>query len=73
MVIVFNPLVTWNKTFTYDTYVADARKVATHEMGHAEGLGHSGQTAVMKQGAMSLFNPQTDDENGIIKIYGAYP
>lgn len=44
-------------------------------MGHAEGLGHVGTsvTAVMRQGAVSWWNPQTDDQNGIIGIYGAYP
>jgi hypothetical protein len=40
-----------------------------------EGLGHesSSVTSVMRQGALTFYQVQTDDRNGIIAIYGAYP
>jgi len=69
--IRFNPLVTWNRNYTYSTYAADARKVATHELGHSQALGHTGYTAVMKQGPMNLHTPQTNDTQGLQAIYGA--
>ena len=72
--MVFSNLVTWNRTYTYGAYVADARKVAMHEMGHVEALGHTGiSPAVMRQGALSYSVPQPNDVTGIIAIYGAYP
>lgn len=69
--IGFNPLVTWNRSYTYDTYKADARKVATHEIGHTQALGHTGFTAVMQQRPLSLHTPQTNDTHGLQAIYGA--
>lgn len=72
--IVFNSLVTWNRSYTYGTYTADARKVAMHEMGHAEALGHTGiSPAIMRQGALNYSIPQYNDRLGIVAIYGAYP
>jgi len=50
---------------------ADSRKVVTHEEGHGLGLGHSGLTAIMKQGATTYFTIQTDDVSGLQAIYGA--
>lgn len=82
--MVFNSNVSWNRSlnFNVDTvaggehvYHADARKVANHEMGHVEGLGHEGgsTTAIMRQGAVSYYHVQANDKTGIIHIYGAYP
>jgi hypothetical protein len=71
--LVFSTSVTWNHTLTYDTYIADSRKVATHELGHVEALGHTGFTAIMHQGAEPFYTPQTNDIQGLKAIYGAYP
>lgn len=49
---------------------ADSRKVTIHEEGHGLGLGHSGATAIMRQGATTYYTLQTDDINGIQSIYG---
>lgn len=52
----------------------DARKVAVHEMGHAQGLAHEViYQAVMDQGWLTFDELKTDDINGIKHIYGAYP
>jgi Matrixin len=67
----FSSSVTWNHTYTYDVYVADSRKVGTHELGHGEGLGHTGYTAVMHQGAESFWVPQSNDIQGMQHIYGS--
>ena len=69
--VVFNTLVTWNHSFTYSQTSADSRKVATHELGHAEGLGHTGFTAVMHQGAESFWTVQTNDVQGMQAVYGS--
>jgi hypothetical protein len=70
----FNQSVTWNHTFYYGTYDADSRKVATHEFGHVNGLGHTGfATAVMVSGQASFYNVKPNDLDGLQAIYGAYP
>ena len=69
----FNDLVSWNHTFVYAPYQADSRKVTDHELGHSEGMGHSSAVALMRQGALAHWALQTDDRNGVIAIYGAYP
>jgi hypothetical protein len=69
--IKFNQLVTWNRTYTYSTYQADSRKVATHEIGHTQALGYTGFTAVMKAGPISVSTPQINDTGGLQAIYGA--
>ena len=70
--IKFNPLVTWNRNLTYSTYQADARKVAVHEMGHAEALGHTKWwSQVMHQGGLNFWQPQAGDIQGMQAIYGA--
>lgn len=83
--IRFNKLIFWNRSLNFSCYdipyypykhcSADARKVANHEMGHAQGLAHegSGTTAIMRQGPLTYFYVQADDRDGIIDIYGAYP
>lgn len=67
----FNSVVTWNHSYTYACGEADSRKVATHELGHIEALGHTSYTAVMHQGAESFWTPQTNDIQGLQAIYGA--
>lgn len=65
--VLVNTLINWNCH-------GDARKVTTHELGHAEGLGHTGiSPAVMRSGATTYWKPQANDELGLQKIYGAYP
>ena len=69
--IKFNPLVTWNRSYNYGPYVADSRKVAAHEIGHTQALGHTGFTCLMYQGAVGVSTPQTNDVQGLQAIYGA--
>jgi hypothetical protein len=83
--IKFNSQIVWKTTTSGYCYsipappnvacTQDARKVANHEMGHAQGLAHESQdvAAVMRQGFLSIYHVKQDDENGIIHIYGAYP
>jgi hypothetical protein len=72
--IVFRSSVTWNHTYTYSGNVADSRKVADHEMGHVEALGHTSfATALMHTGPASFWTVQSNDRSGIIAVYGAYP
>ena len=78
----FNREVSWNHSLDFSSYVeegvtyyrADSRKVAVHELGHSEGLGHTGiSPAVMRQGATTYWQAQANDKTGIISVYGAYP
>ncbi len=81
--IIMSRQIAWNHTYTFTCYQpepgttvcrADARKVSTHELGHAEGLGHTGiSPAVMRTGAVTYWTPQANDKAGIVAIYGAYP
>ncbi len=74
--VFLNVDILWNTTYTFgcdSVCHADARKVMTHELGHAEALGHTSFTAVMKQGATTYWKPRTNDIDGLQAIYGAYP
>lgn len=79
VVVRFNSQILWNRTYNYDCTAtqcaADARKVATHEFGHAEGLGHVADPiiAIMRKGERTWHWTRVDDHNGIKAIYGAYP
>jgi predicted Zn-dependent protease len=69
--VTFNTQVSWNNSCQYGPNQADARKVARHETGHVQGLGHTGYTAIMKQGDV-CFNPmqlQPNDIAGLQTIY----
>ncbi len=67
--------ISWNNTLTFSATQADGRKVATHETGHFEGLGHTGHSpAVMRQGAVTYYALQSDDINGLESFYtGSIP
>lgn len=71
-ITTFNTEVSWNNSFQFGTLQADARLVATHETGHAEGLGHTYHYAVMHIGAENFYTPQADDINGMQSIYTGY-
>jgi hypothetical protein len=85
--IKMNTQIEWNTSYDYpcraipvaphEICQADAHKVMSHEFGHAEGLAHEALsvTAIMVQGepASEYHAVKTDDKNGIIHIYGAYP
>lgn len=70
--VYFNTEVSWNNNLQYNTLQADGRKVATHETGYVEGLGHRGYTAVMHQSAEPFYTPQANDINGMQTIYTGY-
>lgn len=79
-VITFNNgwMASWNSSLTWSnnscSFQADGRKVATHETGHAQGLGHTSYTAVMHQGPENFYTLQTNDCQGLQAIYpGALP
>lgn len=40
--VTFSTNITWNNSLYFDANNADGRKVATHETGHVQGLGHTG-------------------------------
>lgn len=70
----WNNTLTWSSNGTTCAFQADGRKVATHETGHSQSLGHTGNTAVMHQGAENFYTLQSDDIAGLQAIYpGALP
>jgi len=71
--IVFNNAETW------DIYsgprrigrTAEFERVALHELGHALGLNHSTESAIMQAFVSDTHKLQSDDIAGVVAIYGA--
>lgn len=62
--------ISWNNNLVFSATQADGRKVATHETGHMEGLGHTSHNpAIMRQGTVTYYALQTDDINGLSSQY----
>lgn len=80
-IVMENGHITWNTNLQfncnfstgYGTY--DARTVIAHEMGHSEGLGHTGfSPTLMESGTTCCYTLQSNDINGLQNIYpGHYP
>jgi hypothetical protein len=76
--LMFDRAVSWNHTWTskspvWSPFDADSRKVAAHEIGHTEALGHTALAVLMHQGFEPLVTLQSNDILGLKSIYGAYP
>lgn len=77
--VIFNTAISWN-SYPGDlrSGLADFRRVALHEFGHALGLDHpdeDGQSvsAIMNSRISDLYWLQTDDKNGALAIYSSTP
>lgn len=57
----------WNHNLTCDYSHCDSRAAISHEMGHAEGLGHTSYTSVM--GPRVQWVPMSNDVSGIVTIW----
>jgi hypothetical protein len=71
--VSFNPFLSWNHALVWTDTQADSRKVAVHELGHCEGLGHVGISAIMTRGPVPFWQPQSMDILGLQAIYGRWP
>ena len=62
--------ISWNNNLVFSDTQADGRKVATHETGHMEGLGHTlHNPAIMRQGTVTYYALQSDDISGLATQY----
>lgn len=71
--IVFKSLENWSVyDGDQDIFFLDFRRVATHELGHAIGLGHSiDSNALLYAFYGNTYLPQLDDVNTLLSIYGS--
>ena len=68
--MIFNSNKPWSVFSGSNPNSFDFRRVATHELGHALGLGHSSSSsALMYPYYGSITTPQSDDINGLIAMY----
>jgi len=69
--MVFNTAWSWDVHSLSGSNI-DFRRVATHELGHALGLGHDNAYSALMNTIYSetIETPQTDDINGLRAIYG---
>ena len=74
--IYLNNQTVWNVTGYITQTNADARCIIGHELGHVQALGHTGMAGIMNssyQYSHVIYNPLTNDIQGLQAIYGAYP
>lgn len=70
--------IVFNSTETWDIYggprrndnTAEFERVALHELGHALGLNHSNENAIMQAFVSDTDSLQSDDIAGVVSIYG---
>jgi len=71
--IVFNSGETWDiySGPRRNDNTAEFERVALHELGHALGLNHSTETAIMQAFVSDTDSLQSDDIAGVVSIYGS--